>query len=161
MNAPSPSPVPRTYSATREDALAQRSWFVVDAAEQPLGRLASRIATVLRGKNKPIFTPHVDAGDFVVVVNAEKVKLTGNKLEQKMYARHSGAPGGLREEAYGKLIVRQPALPIMLAVKGMLPKNVLGRELLTKLKVYAGPDHPHAAQKPESLPVSSGRAKKS
>jgi large subunit ribosomal protein L13 len=143
--------VPKSYSAKKSDALVQRRWWVVDATDQPLGRLASRIATVLRGKNKPIFTPHVDTGDFVVVVNAEKIKLTGRKLEQKKYVRHSGEPGGFREEAYGKLLVRKPELPMMKAVKGMLPKNILGRELLTKLKVYAGPDHPHAAQQPQEL----------
>ncbi|HTJ82186.1 MAG TPA: 50S ribosomal protein L13 [Polyangiaceae bacterium] len=141
----------KTFTANPTEALAQRKWWVVDAAGQPLGRLATRIATVLRGKNKAIFSPHLDAGDFVVVVNASQVKLTGKKLEQKMYSRHSGEPGGFRQEAYGKLIVRKPELPIMKAVKGMLPKNILGRELITKLKVYAGPDHPHAAQKPEPL----------
>mgnify|MGYP000045608808 CR=1 FL=1 len=141
----------KTFSAKPEEAKSQRKWWVVDAQGQPLGRLASRIAIVLRGKNKPTFTPHVDTGDFVVVVNAEKVSLSGRKLEQKMYVRHSGEPGGFREEAYGKVLERKPELPITKAVKGMLPKNTLGRELLTKLKVYAGPDHPHAAQKPEPL----------
>jgi large subunit ribosomal protein L13 len=106
---------------------------------------------VLRGKNKPTFTPHVDTGDFVIVVNAKKVRLTGRKLEQKLYVRHSGEPGGFRTEPYGKLLERKPELPITKAVKGMLPKNILGRELLTKLKVYAGPDHPHAAQRPQPL----------
>jgi large subunit ribosomal protein L13 len=147
----SQSPVQKTFSAKPVEAHAQRKWWVVDASGQPLGRLASRIATVLRGKNKPVFTPHVDTGDFVVVVNAERVKLTGRKLEQKKYVRHSGEPGGFREETYEKLLERKPALPIEKAVKGMLPKNILGRQLLTKLKVYAGPDHPHAAQKPEPL----------
>jgi len=141
----------KTFTANTEDALAQRKWWVVDAAGQPLGRLASRIAVVLRGKNKAIFSPHLDAGDFVIVVNASQVKLTGKKLEQKMYSRHSGEPGGFRQEAYGKLIARKPELPITKAVKGMLPKNILARDLITKLKVYAGPDHPHAAQKPEPL----------
>jgi large subunit ribosomal protein L13 len=147
----SQSPVFKSFSAKPAEVRDQRKWWVVDASGQPLGRLASRIATVLRGKNKPIFTPHVDTGDFVVVVNAEKVKLTGRKLEQKKYVRHSGEPGGFREETYDKVLVRKPELPITKAVKGMLPKNILGRELLTKLKVYAGPDHPHAAQKPELL----------
>lgn len=142
----------KTFSAHPTQSLTQRKWWVVDASGQPLGRLASRIAMVLRGKDKPIFTPHVDTGDFVVVVNASQVKLTGRKLQQKKYVRHSGEPGGFREEAYEDLIVRKPELPIMKAVKGMLPKNTLGRELLTKLKVYGGPDHPHAAQKPEVLP---------
>ncbi|MBK6514664.1 MAG: 50S ribosomal protein L13 [Polyangiaceae bacterium] len=145
------SPVPKSFVAKPAQASPERKWWVVDATDLPLGRLASRIATVLRGKNKPTFTPHVDTGDFVVVVNASKVKLTGRKLEQKEYVRHSGEPGGFRSEVYGDLIERKPELPIMKAVKGMLPKNVLGRQLLTKLKVYGGPDHPHAAQKPEPL----------
>jgi large subunit ribosomal protein L13 len=145
------NPVPKTFQAKAEVAVNERAWWVIDAEGKPLGRLASRIATVLRGKNKPTFTPHVDTGDFVIVVNAKKVKLTGRKLEQKQYTRHSGEPGGFRSEAYGKLLERKPELPIQKAVKGMLPKNVLGRELLTKLKVYAGPDHPHAAQKPQPL----------
>jgi large subunit ribosomal protein L13 len=146
------NPVPKTTHANREEALINRAWWVIDAEGKPLGRLASRIATVLRGKNKPIFSPHLDAGDFVIVVNAQKVKLTGKKLEQKEYVRHSGEPGGFRRETYGHLLERKPELPITKAVKGMLPKNTLGRELLTKLKVYAGPDHPHAAQKPQPLP---------
>ena len=145
------SPVPKSFVAKPAQASPERKWWVVDATDIPLGRLASRIATVLRGKNKPTFTPHVDTGDFVVVVNASKVKLTGRKLEQKEYVRHSGEPGGFRSEVYGDLIERKPELPVMKAVKGMLPKNVLGRQLLTKLKVYGGPDHPHAAQKPEPL----------
>lgn len=148
----STNPVPKSYSAKPAEVLAQRKWWVIDAEGKPLGRLASRIASVIRGKTKPIFTPHVDTGDFVIVVNAAKVKLTGRKLEQKNYVRHSGEPGGFRSEAYGALLQRRPEVPITKAVKGMLPKNVLGRELLTKLKVYAGPDHPHAAQKPEPLP---------
>lgn len=146
------NPQPKTYSAKPAEARAARRWWVIDAEGKPLGRLASRIATVLRGKDKPTFTPHVDTGDFVIVVNAQKVMLTGRKLEQKQYARHSGEPGGFRTESYGDLIERKPELPIHKAVKGMLPKNILGRELLTKLKVYAGPDHPHAAQKPQPLP---------
>jgi large subunit ribosomal protein L13 len=149
------NPHPKSFSAKPAEALDQRKWWVVDAEGKPLGRLASAIATVLRGKNKPIFTPHVDTGDFVIVVNAKKVKLTGRKLTQKMYVRHSGEPGGFRSESYGHLLERKPEIPIQKAVKGMLPKNVLGRELLTKLKVYGGPDHPHAAQKPEPLPYSS------
>src|SRR5687768_13119059 len=141
----------KTFSAKSAEAKAARAWWVIDAEGKPLGRLASLVATVLRGKNKPTFTPHVDTGDFVIVVNAAKVKLTGRKLEQKLYVRHSGEPGGFREEPYGKLLARKPELPVTKAVKGMLPKNILGRELLTKLKVYAGPDHPHAAQKPQPL----------
>ena len=149
------NPHPKSFSAKPAEALEQRKWWVIDAEGKALGRLASAIATVLRGKNKPTFTPHVDTGDFVIVVNAKKVKLTGRKLEQKMYYRHSGEPGGFRAEAYGHLLERKPELPVQKAVKGMLPKNILGRELITKLKVYGGPDHPHAAQKPELLPFSS------
>lgn len=149
------NPEQKSFCAKPADALAARAWWVIDAEGKPLGRLASAIATVLRGKNKPTFTPHVDTGDFVIVVNASKVLLTGRKLEQKLYVRHSGEPGGFREEPYGKLLARKPELPVTKAVKGMLPKNILGRELLTKLKVYAGPDHPHAAQKPQPLAFSS------
>jgi len=146
------NPQPKTFSAKPPTPGADdRKWWVIDAEGKPLGRLASLIATVLRGKNKPTFTPHVDTGDFVIVVNAKKVRLTGRKLEQKLYVRHSGEPGGFRSEPYGNLLERKPELPIQKAVKGMLPKNILGRELLTKLKVYAGPDHPHAAQKPQPL----------
>ncbi|MDC3952675.1 50S ribosomal protein L13 [Polyangium jinanense] len=145
------NPVPKSYSAKPAEAHADRKWWVIDAEGKPLGRLASQVATILRGKNKPTFTPHVDTGDFVIIVNAQKVVLTGRKLEQKQYVRHSGEPGGFRTEAYGHLLERKPELPIVKAVKGMLPKNILGRELITKLKVYAGPDHPHAAQKPQPL----------
>ena len=149
------NPVPKSYSAKPAEVAPGRAWWVIDAEGKPLGRLASHIATVLCGKTKVIYTPHVDTGDFVIVVNAQKVKLTGRKLEQKEYARHSGEPGGFRSESYGDLLQRKPELPIQKAVKGMLPKNVLGRELLTKLKVYPGPDHPHAAQKPQPLPYES------
>jgi large subunit ribosomal protein L13 len=145
------NPVPKSYSAKPAQAHADRKWWVIDAEGKTLGRLASQVATILRGKNKPTFTPHVDTGDFVIIVNAQKVALTGRKLEQKQYVRHSGEPGGFRTEAYGHLLERKPELPIVKAVKGMLPKNILGRELITKLKVYAGPDHPHAAQKPQPL----------
>jgi len=143
----------QTTSVTREQAQSTRAWYVVDAANKPLGRLASEIARVLRGKHKPTFTPHVDTGDFVIVVNADKVRLTGNKLDQKHYYSHSGIPGGFRAESYRHLIARKPSFPIEKAVRGMLPKNVLGREMLLKLKVYATPDHPHAAQKPAPLTV--------
>jgi len=150
------NPQPKTFSAKPPTPGADdRKWWVIDAEGKPLGRLASLIATVLRGKNKPTFTPHVDTGDFVIVVNAKKVRLTGRKLEQKLYVRHSGEPGGFRSEPYGNLLERKPELPIQKAVKGMLPKNILGRELLTKLKVYAGPDHPHAAQRPQPLAYKS------
>jgi large subunit ribosomal protein L13 len=145
------NPQPKSFSAKPAEAHAARAWWVIDAEGKPLGRLASRIATVLRGKHKASFTPHVDTGDFVIVVNADKVLLTGRKLEQKNYYHHSGEPGGFRIEPYEKLFGRKPTLPVTKAVKGMLPKNILGRELLTKLKVYAGPDHPHAAQKPQPL----------
>ena len=129
------------------------AWFVVDATDKPLGRLASEIARVLRGKHKPSFTPHLDMGDFVVVVNAGKVKLTGQKLDKKFWYRHSGIPGGFKAESYRHVLARRPELPIEKAVKGMLPKNVLGRQMLTKLKVYATPDHPHAAQQPKPLEI--------
>jgi large subunit ribosomal protein L13 len=141
----------KTFVATKESAQANRAWFVVDAAGKPLGRLASQIAMVLRGKHKPTYTPHEDAGDFVVVVNADKIKLTGNKLDKKFYYSHSGIPGGFQAESYRHLMARLPTFPIEKAVKGMLPKNVLGRQMLTKLKIYATPDHPHAAQKPQPL----------
>ena len=142
---------PKTFSAKPAEAHAARKWWVIDAEGKPLGRLASRIATVLRGKDKPTFTPHVDTGDFVIVVNAKKVLLTGRKREQKQYARHSGEPGGFRSETFEEVIERKPEVPITKAVRGMLPKSILGRELLGKLKVYPGPDHPHAAQKPQPL----------
>ena len=139
----------QTFSAKPAEALAQRGWWVVDASDKPLGRLASEIAAILRGKHKPTFTPHVDTGDFVVVVNCVKVKLIGQKLDKKHYYHHSGSPGGIRKESYRHLLVRKPEFAIEKAVKGMLPKNVLGRQILTKLKVYTTPDHPHAAQKPQ------------
>ena len=144
-----------TFSATPKTAVADRKWWVVDAEGKALGRLASEVARVLRGKHKPTYTPHVDCGDFVIVVNADKVKLTGGKLDKKFFYRHSGIPGGFKAESYRHLIERKPELPIEKAVKGMLPKNVLGREMLTKLKVYSTPDHPHAAQKPSPLTVKS------
>lgn len=130
-----------------------RRWYVVDASGQPLGRLASKIAQVLRGKNKPEYTPSVDTGDFVVVINAEKVALTGGKLDTKFWNRHSGIPTGFKSESYRSLMARRPEFAIEKVVKGMLPKNPLGRAMHSKLKVYAGATHPHAAQKPEALPV--------
>src|SRR5262245_13579716 len=136
--------VGRSFVATPASAATSRAWYVVDAAGKPLGRLASEIARVLRGKHKPTYTPHVDTGDFVVVVNADKVKLTGAKLDKKFYYHHSGIPGGFSAESYRHLLARKPAFPIEKAVKGMLPKNVLRRQMLTKLKVCATPDHPHA-----------------
>jgi large subunit ribosomal protein L13 len=144
---------PSTLTAKKADADKSRAWFVVDATDKPLGRLASEIARILRGKHKPSFTPHIDTGDFVIVVNASKVKLTGQKLDKKFYYHHSGIPGGFKAEAYRSLLERKPEVPIEKAVRGMLPKNVLGRQMLTKLKVYATPDHPHAAQQPKALEV--------
>jgi large subunit ribosomal protein L13 len=141
----------RTWNA-KPDAI-ERRWYLVDAEGQTLGRLATRVADTLRGKRKPEYTPHVDTGDFVVVVNAEKVAVTGKKLEQKMYYRHSGYPGGLRARPLGDELARRPTEVLRKAVKGMLPRNRLARQQLTKLKIYAGPDHPHEAQKPEPLPL--------
>ena len=132
-----------------------KKWYVVDAAEQRLGRLATEIAMTLRGKNKPTYTPHMDTGDFVIVVNAEKVVVTGRKYDQKLYRRHSGRPGGMKVETFKHLQGRIPERIIEQAVKGMLPKNSLGRRLFTKLKVYSGPDHPHEAQKPQELTINT------
>ncbi len=129
----------------------ERSWYVLDAEGQTLGRLSTQIATILRGKHKPIFTPHVDCGDYVVVINAEKIHVTGRRLEQKKYYRHSGYPGGLSEISLADQLERFPTRPIELAVKGMLPKNKLGRKMYKKLKVYEGPAHPHEAQQPVVL----------
>src|SRR3954453_22451915 len=128
-----------------------RHWYVVDAEGQTLGRLATRIADALRGKDKPTYTPHVDAGDFVIVVNAEKIAVRGKKLDDKMYYRHSGYPGGLKQRTLREQLDRRPTEVLRLAVKGMLPRNRLSRAQLTKLKIYAGPDHPHEAQGPEPL----------
>ncbi len=127
----------------------ERKWYVIDAEGKVLGRLASEIASVLRGKRKPIFTPHVDCGDFVIVINADKVVLTGDKLNQKIHAYHTGYPGGRKEVVYAEMMEKRPEKVIELAVKGMLPKSRLGRQMIKKLKVYAGPEHPHAAQSPE------------
>ena len=140
----------KTWNAKAEDV--EREWFVVDAEGETLGRLATRIAETLRGKRKPEYTPHVDTGDFVVVVNAEKIQVTGNKLDQKRYYRHSGYPGGLRSRTLREQLDRQPAEVIRKAVKGMLPRNRLANRQITKLKVYAGPEHPHEAQNPKPLP---------
>jgi large subunit ribosomal protein L13 len=142
---------------TREDALAGRRWYVIDARDQVLGRVASEAAKLLRGKGKPSFTPHVDCGDFVVVVNAEHVRLTGPKERTKVYYRHSGYPGGIRAQTAGKLRAVHPERILRLAVTGMLPKNRLGRRLATKLKIYAGPEHPHSAQQP--VPVAPAPAR--
>ena len=132
-------------------ATIERKWYVVDATDMTLGRLASEVAKVLRGKNKPTFTPHIDTGDYVIVVNAEKVKVTGKKLDQKIYYHHSDYVGGMKETTLREMLAKKPEKVVELAVKGMLPKGPLGREMYTKLYVYAGPDHKHQAQKPETL----------
>jgi large subunit ribosomal protein L13 len=142
----------KTYVANANDR--ERNWLVVDATGQTLGRLATQIADTLRGKRKPTYTPHVDTGDFVVVINASKVVMTGNKAETTFAYRHSGYPGGLRRDTYANLLRKRPDRVIEQAVKGMLPKNTLGRKMLSKLKVYAGPDHPHAAQKPAPFEIT-------
>jgi large subunit ribosomal protein L13 len=141
----------QTYSVKPADI--DKKWYVVDASDKVLGRLASEVSRVLRGKHKPIYTPHMDTGDFVIVVNADKIKLTGKKSSQKQYFRHSGYPGGARTVRLDKLMQSHPERVIMKAVRGMLPHNRLGRSQLKKLKVYAGSDHPHQAQKPEAMEV--------
>lgn len=141
----------KTFSA--KPAEVRRDWFVIDAEGKTLGRMATEIARRLRGKHKPEYTPHVDTGDYVVVVNAEKVAVTGNKEQDKMYYRHSGFPGGMKSMSFEKMVDRSPERIIELAVKGMLPKNPLGRAMFRKLKVYAGPDHQHAAQQPKALEI--------
>jgi large subunit ribosomal protein L13 len=141
-----------TRSLSQDEARASRRWYVADADGKVLGRFASRVASVLRGKDKASFSPHVDVGDFVVVVNAAKVRLTGQKMQKKEYVRHSGWPGGVRRATAGELLVKHPTRLVRAAVEGMLPKSRLGRRLATKLKVYAGPDHPHQAQQPAPLP---------
>jgi large subunit ribosomal protein L13 len=143
----------KTYLPTSQTA--ERNWYVVDAADQRLGRLATEIASILRGKNKPNFTPSVDTGDFVIVINAEKVTVTGKKSTDKLYRRHSGRPGGMKVETFDKLQARIPERIIEKAVKGMLPKTSLGRQQFTKLKVYAGTEHPHAAQQPQVLTINT------
>ncbi len=143
----------KTYLPSQESL--ERDWYVIDAADQRLGRLATEIAMILRGKKKPTYTPHMDVGDFVIVVNAEKIDVTGKKRSQKLYRRHSGRPGGMKVETFAKLQSRLPERIIELAVQRMLPKNTLGRQLFTKLKVYAGPEHPHQAQKPIVLEVQT------
>ena len=136
-------------------ATLEKKWYVVDAADQRLGRLATEIAMILRGKTKPTYTPHMDTGDYVIVVNAEKVVVTGKKSSQKLYRRHSGRPGGMKTETFNQLQARIPQRIIEQAVKGMLPKNSLGRQLFTHLKVYVGTDHPHQAQQPEELKINT------
>jgi large subunit ribosomal protein L13 len=136
----------RTY--TPKPADVQRQWHVIDSTDGVLGRLASQVATLLRGKHKPIYAPHLDTGDFVIIINADKVALSGKKLEQKKAYRHSGYPGGLRSVGYGELMKKNPERAVEKAIKGMLPKNSLGRKMASKVKVYAGPNHPHQAQQP-------------
>ena len=143
----------KTFVATPENR--EREWLVVDASGRTLGRLATQIADTLRGKHKPEYTPHCDVGDFVIVVNAEKISVTGKKREEKLYHRHSGYPGSLRTRTLNDMLERQPAEVIRKAVKGMLPRNRLARQQLRKLKVYAGPDHPHAAQQPKPMEIAS------
>ncbi len=142
----------KTYSAKEVEVI--RKWYVVDAEGQTLGRMATVIATVLRGKNKPMFTPHVDCGDYVIVVNADKFQVTGKRMDEKMYYRHSGYPGGLKAESLRTVMKTKPEMAIMQAVRKMLPKNALSRQVIQKLKVYSGPEHPHAAQHPEVLEIS-------
>ena len=142
----------RTYTPKPGDV--QRQWHVIDATDVVLGRLASQVAVLLRGKHKPTFAPHVDTGDFVVIVNADKVALTGNKLEQKRAYRHSGYPGGLRSRTYVEMLEKHPAKAVEKAVRGMLPKNSIARAQITKLKVYAGPEHPHQAQQPQPFEIT-------
>ena len=141
----------RTFVAKPKDAANQRQWWVVDAQGQSLGRVASRVASILRGKHKPSFTPHVDTGDFVIVVNVTQIKVTGDKADKKLYYRHSSFPGGITQRSYSELLAKKPEAPLTLAVRGMLPKNVLGRQLIKKLKVYPTAQHPHAAQQPQAL----------
>jgi len=143
----------KTYLPAESDL--QHNWYLIDAADQRLGRLASEVAMLLRGKRKVEYTPHIDTGDFVIVINAEKIAVTGKKRTQKLYRRHSGRPGGMKTETFAKLQQRLPERIVEQAIKGMLPKNSLGRSLFTKLKVYAGPSHPHAAQKPETLTLNT------
>jgi large subunit ribosomal protein L13 len=146
-----------TYSPKASEI--QRAWFVVDADGMVLGRLATEVARVLRGKHKPGFTPHLDTGDHVVIVNADKIVLTADKAERKVLHRHTGYPGGLKSETYARLLQRRPDEAVRRTIRGMLPKNRLGRQMLTKLKVYAGPSHPHAAQQPQPLDVAHARSR--
>jgi large subunit ribosomal protein L13 len=147
----------RTYSPKASEV--ERTWYVVDAEGLTLGRMATEVARVLRGKHKPTFTPHLDTGDHVIIVNADKVVLSGNKAERKMVHHHTGFPGGIRSTTYAAQMETKPAEAVRRTVRGMLPKNRLGRQMLKKLKVYAGPDHPHAAQKPQQLDLAQARAR--
>jgi len=138
-----------SYSAKKDEIT--REWYIVDAEGQTLGRLASKVSKILQGKHKPIYTPHIDTGDFVIIINAEKINVTGNKANTKVYRKHSGYPGGLKEVSYKRLLEKQPEQIIRYAIKGMMPKTILGKQMLKKLKVYAGPNHPHQAQKPKEI----------
>lgn len=142
----------KSYNVKAKDI--QRKWYVVDATDKVLGRLASEVAAILRGKNKPIFTPNLDTGDYVIVINADKIRVTGDKNKKKIYKKHTGYPGGLRTTTFEELLARKPERAIELAVKGMLPKNRLGRDMYRKLRVYAGEDHGHEAQQPESIDLA-------
>ncbi|MEJ8752760.1 50S ribosomal protein L13 [Lagierella sp. ICN-221743] len=142
----------KSYNVKAKDI--QRKWYVVDATDKVLGRLASEVAAILRGKNKPIFTPNLDTGDYVIVINADKIRVTGDKNKKKIYKKHTGYPGGLRTTTFEELMARKPERAIELAVKGMLPKNRLGRDMYRKLRVYAGEDHGHEAQQPESIDLA-------
>jgi large subunit ribosomal protein L13 len=148
----------KTYTPRPADI--ERAWWTVDATDLPLGRLASEVARILRGKHKPLYTPHLDVGDHVIVINAEKVAVTSAKSEQKIYYRHSGFPGGIKAESFERLLARRPEAIIERAVRGMLPKNRLGRAMFRKLKVYAGPDHRHASQKPQPLEFEIAKVEK-
>ncbi len=142
-------------TATPKAEQIKQDWYLIDASDQVLGRLATKVATLLRGKNKPYFSPHLDTGDFVVIINAEKIRLTGNKELLKTYKRYSGYPGGLSEISYKRMLLEKPEEIIIHAVKGMLPKNILGRKLIKKLKVYAGNEHPHSAQNPQAISIAN------
>lgn len=144
----------KTYTPTASEAAAQREWYVIDAAGLTLGRLATVVAQYLRGKTKPTYTPHMDMGDFVIVINSDKVKVTGNKFTQKMYYSHSGYPGNLKAVAFNEVMKKHPTFAVEAAVRGMLPRNSLGNQMLTKLKVYAGERHPHAAQQPKPIRIN-------
>lgn len=139
----------KTFNMKPQVAQKQRKWYLIDAAERPLGRVASEVARILRGKHKPTFTPHVDTGDHVIVINAGRIVLTGRKAEQKFYVHHSGYPGGLKKRSYGELLATRPEFLVRRAIRGMLPRTVLGRQMLKKLRVYRGAEHPHQAQQPE------------
>ena len=141
----------KTYMATAQAANAGRKWYIVDADGMVLGRLASQVANVLRGKNKPTYTPNIDTGDYVIIINSDKIRMTGKKLDQKIYYHHSGYAGGLKETKYRKLIAEKPEFAVRHAIVGMLPKGPLGRQMASKLRIYAGPEHEQAAQKPEKL----------